>query len=253
MKESFYHVLQKGTSRYARAGLVIEAHPDDTALGSGILELLAPDTRLTALTLTDGGGRTIAGLTQRELIKERKHESKKSLGISGFADMYHAGLPDGQLASHALEGMDFVQRVIKNRQPEFIMVTHNEDMHPDHAAAANIAVAAAATNIPVYFMDTVTGLSGNNTPITYSHAISLPFHAVQRRDHAYRAHRSQVTNLSENEMVDVRHVLKIPKKRGKEHGKLLAGVLLHANPETNDIVKEVLGEQIIFERKLAAA
>lgn len=246
MERLHYHILdEKKVQSGSKKGLVIEAHPDDAALGEGIIETLAQnDVLLTGLTLTDGGNRRIKGHTRESLIQARREESKNSLGISGVGDVYHAHVPDGRLIEHSDEGIAIVKEVLDTKQPDFIIVTHKDDVHPDHASAGEIVLAAGGEEIPIYFMDTPTAFDRFGEPLSISHAFSLTSDIVQQRNDAYFAHRSQVTQLPDAEMEDVMRVVRLPAQRGKEYGVAQAGVLFHANPHTPDIFTELMGNRI---------
>ena len=240
MERVSYHILDEAKLKSGRKkGLVIEAHPDDTALGEGIIERLsATEVSFTCVTLTDGGDRRIPGYTRETLVHARKEESKKSLDISGFGDVYHAGLPDGRLAVYTQEGARILNNILQNKQPDFIIVPHLQDPHKDHAAVGEIALDVAGKEIPIYCMDTPTRKSHDDTPLPISHMFALSRENVARRNDAYLTHQSQVTNLPPEEMRDVASVLRLPQERGIQFGLSQAGVLYHANPQTTDIFSE---------------
>lgn len=255
MERLQYHKLDESKLHAVSGkGLVIEAHPDDSALGEGIIETLVRlDVGLTGLTLTDGGNRTIRGYTRESLIEARRKESKEAFRISGFGEVYHANLPDGRLTEYSQMGIAIVENIVHTTDPDFIIVTHRNDVHPDHAVAGEIALATGGEEIPVYYMDTQTRLDYNGNDLPISHAFSICASNVALRNSAYYAHRSQVDDISQREKEDVTAVLQLPGERGKEFGVSHAGVLYHANPKTPDVLSSLLSDQVLLDKRKKVA
>ncbi len=240
-----YTKLNTLPSESTLKGLVIEAHPDDAALGGGFVELASSKSiAMTSLTLTDGGARDLAGFTRDRLVKTRREESLRSLHISGVTDAYLAALPDGALAEHSQEGLQIIRHVLYAVQPDFVVVTHEKDAHPDHASAGFLTSQSVQNEIPVYYMDTVSSNENNDTILPASHVIEIDHASYVRRNAAYMAHVSQVTALPEDEMKNVRSVVSLPSQRGEKYNIAYAAVLFQTTKNTHDIIGELFSNTI---------
>lgn len=244
--KGFGRVIDEKKLHAANRGIVIQAHPDDTALGEGAIELLTKqDVGLTAVTLTDGGGRNLKNYSKEELIRERIPEDFLSMDISGIAEGYHLGITDGELSENEDRGIAAVQGLIVARDPEFIIVTNEADPHEDHASAGRIALAAANNEIPVYMMDTVTQYAADGGFLNPTHVFGLSYATKLQRDSAYKAHRTQTRDLPIHEMDDVNRVLELPHERGSQNRVKRAAVLFHTGNAKADPIGNLLEAQRI--------
>ncbi|MEX1276614.1 MAG: bacillithiol biosynthesis deacetylase BshB1 [Bacteroidota bacterium] len=107
--------------------LAIGAHPDDIELScGGIVAKLAKQGRTVVL----------ADLTQGELgtrgTKEvRAQEAEAATKIMGAAARRNLGLPDGSIERNG-ENLLKVISLIREFQPDILLIPHSVERHPDH-------------------------------------------------------------------------------------------------------------------------
>lgn len=247
---SFSQVTNPDLVGAKRRGLLIEAHPDDSALAEGALELLTSrGVGMTIATLTDGGARSIRGMRPEHLVQRRKIEGVRGAVTSHAARLLHAALPyDGTLSEHEEECIAVVEGIIAVHNPEFVVVTNTQDMHGDHASAGKIAQKATHGKVPVYEMDTITfgGIHGSELPLT--HVLHIPPHIKKQRDESYRSHTSQTRELPPHEALEVERVIQMPSHRGRERGVFEAAVL-HQVQGDGDPIGELLEPFLLFNRE----
>lgn len=243
MSKERLHVVTNPDKLFAsKKGVVVEAHADDKAMGVDV-------GALTIVTLTNGAARNVANYTPEQLRIQRINEGIRSVEIMGGTQIYYGDLPDGELLHYQKDARIFLSEVVEKTQPDFLIAPHPDDPHVDHAIAAEVTKAVAEDVIPIYFMDTITGNDKNGQQIVPTHYIPLSQRAIRKRNRAYLANESQVTNLPPHELRDVHAVLRMPRRRGREIGEKFAGVLVHHNPSLGDPVEEILGGNVfILER-----
>ncbi|WP_438490187.1 PIG-L deacetylase family protein [Streptomyces sp. S186] len=131
--------------------LAIAAHPDDTDFKAGgtIAQWTAAGTEVTYLVLTDGaaGGEDPA-VPRAELAAVREAEQRAAADALGVKEVVFLGLPDGELTV-GLELRREITRVIRRVRPQRALIQSPEinwdflpDVHPDHRAAGEAALAA---------------------------------------------------------------------------------------------------------------
>jgi N-acetylglucosamine malate deacetylase 1 len=118
--------------------LVISPHPDDEAIGCGGTlrgHVLAGDAvQVVFLTSGEGGGH---GRPPGETARMREQEANAAATILGYEEVEFWRQPDGRV--QATRGA--VQRLrqkLKQWRPDVLYVSHDQEMHPDHRAAARI-------------------------------------------------------------------------------------------------------------------
>lgn len=130
LPENSYNLLPtlaepKATDRI----LVVSPHPDDETLGAaGYMErAVAAHATVHIVLATDGNKHGLKDIRHQEIIN-----ATTKLGLSANAITF-LDFPDGALSNQK----DFIKRLqaeVDTFQPNIIMGTHPEDIHPDHAA-----------------------------------------------------------------------------------------------------------------------
>lgn len=179
--------------------LVISPHPDDESIGCGgsILQHMANADVVSTLFLTSGenGGH---GRSREETAKLREEEARAAAAVLGTQQIDFWHLPDGAVEVTA----DLVERLkslIAERNIDLIYVTHDQEMHPDHRAAAELV--REATN----------GMSNASRPLIRMYEVWTPLqemddilditaHMDTKRT-AIRLHKSQCDVLRFDEAV----------------------------------------------------
>jgi bacillithiol biosynthesis deacetylase BshB1 len=114
--------------------LVVAAHPDDAeiTMGGTLLMLARAGRRLGVVDLTRGelGTRGSAG--------ERERETRAASEMLGLALRENLGLPDGRVSA-GLEPRERLAALVRRHAPQIVFAHHEQDLHPDHAAAGRIA------------------------------------------------------------------------------------------------------------------
>ncbi len=206
-------------------GLVAEAHVDDITMAMIAGCLAQRNVGLTIATSTDSAARDLLNYTKETLRLKRRKEAFQQAKIIDAAEIHLADLPDAELANYQAEGVQFLSQIIASTKPDFIIAPHPLDPHPDHRAAAEI-VKITANDIPVYYMDTITGRDMNGKRVSPSHFVPMTRNDVRRRRRVYFTNESQVKDLPDDEMKDVFDVLRMPQRRGKDIGVPFAGALV---------------------------
>jgi bacillithiol biosynthesis deacetylase BshB1 len=174
--------------------LAIGAHPDDAEMTSGGWLALASRQgyRSGILHLTRGEMGT------RGTPQEREAEAREAARILGLACVEFAGLTDGRL-NDGEEQTALLVAWIRKLKPRFVIAPFTQCHHPDHEAAARLAIKA------VHF----AGLRGYRTNLEphrvkrlcharYSHAFEPSFYVdcsavVDAKRAAIMAYKSQFT------------------------------------------------------------
>ena len=206
-------------------GVLVEAHFDDKAMAE-IDGSLAQKTGLTVVSLTDGAARDLPHFTPQQLRFGRRQEQIDSVQILGGAQLVGADLPDGLLSEYLVEGTQFLDEIVRNEKPDFLIAPNPRDPHPDHRAAAAITKIVADGEIPIYYMDTISGYDMDGNEVIPTHYIPLTRRDVRRRRRSYLAHTSQVEDLPYIELRDVFRVLDMPRRRGRDIDRQFAGAVI---------------------------
>jgi N-acetylglucosamine malate deacetylase 1 len=117
--------------------LAVAAHPDDAELSCGgtICKLVDDGYRVGIVDLTRGE------LGTRGTPELREKEARAASEILGIHARVNLGLPDGDIENTAGNRLALI-RVIRRFRPHMLLVNAPEDRHPDHPAAANLAIEA---------------------------------------------------------------------------------------------------------------
>lgn len=203
--------LLQGVSRV----LVLSAHPDDETFAVGGLTALAHRLGLTVhlVLATDGEAShpNSPTVTPEGLAHLRTTEYDAALELlTPGAPRVRLGLPDGALARHrpALEhAIGVALRVAPTSSGDetvppgklLLVAPWRGDGHPDHEAAGEAAVAAAAAHdvlVAEYPLWLWHWGAPKDVPWDRAWALRLPEELRDRKAAAIRAHRSQVEPLS---------------------------------------------------------
>jgi N-acetylglucosamine malate deacetylase 1 len=129
--------------------MCIGAHPDDVEIGMGgtVASLGAEGVRVAVVDLTNGEP------TPHGTPEKRAAESAEAARILGV-ERRTLSQPNRYLMD-TVEARTELAEVIRELRPRVLFVPYADDAHPDHIAAASIAVAAR-----FYSKFTKTGMSG---------------------------------------------------------------------------------------------
>jgi bacillithiol biosynthesis deacetylase BshB1 len=117
--------------------LVIAAHPDDAeiSVGGTLLRLAASGRALGILDLTRGEMGT------RGDAQDRAREVEAANAVMGLAWRGNFELPDGRVEV-TIGARERIAALLRELRPDVVLAHHREDLHPDHAAAGELARAA---------------------------------------------------------------------------------------------------------------
>ena len=190
--------------------LVLSPHPDDEAIGCGgtLRTHVLNGHVVKAIFLTSGenGGH---GRLPEETASIREQEAREAGKILGLKQIDFWRQPDGQIRTdRSLVGR--LQQYIADWRPELIYVTHEDEMHPDHRAAARlvrrVVCALPSRSRPVVRMYEVW------TPLQEMDEIVDISEQIETKLAAVRAHRSQCDVLRFDDAI-----LGLNRYRGEMH------------------------------------
>lgn len=120
--------------------LILAPHPDDEAIGcaGALLQLNKEGVASTIVFLTNGEG--LYGDPSDDIAGKRKKEAQTSAEMLGCREALFLDLPDGELEKEGERLYQKLYRIIKEKKPEIVFVPSIIDYHPDHIAAAGIAL-----------------------------------------------------------------------------------------------------------------
>ena len=136
------------------SAMVIVAHPDDAefTVGGTVAAWTKAGCRVTYVICTDGNaGSHEPGITREDLAEIRRAEQRAACATVGVSEVVFLGHDDGQLEP-TLELRRELVRAIRQHKPEVVItwdptrlfVNGDYINHPDHRAAAQAAIDAAA-------------------------------------------------------------------------------------------------------------
>jgi N-acetylglucosamine malate deacetylase 1 len=190
--------------------LVLSPHPDDDAIGCGgvIVQHVVSGDRVEVAYLTSGehGGH---GRSPGDTITVREQEAANAGKILGIHHIEFWQEPDGNLQPTD-ENVNHLIIKIRNLKPEILYVTHRNEEHPDHRAAARLVELA------------FRNLRSLEKPVVWAYEIWTPIqkihHIIDISDHvetkmkAVQAHKSQCSVLRFDEAI-----LGLNRYRGEMH------------------------------------
>jgi LmbE family N-acetylglucosaminyl deacetylase len=159
--------------------LAIGAHPDDIEFGCGgtLIKYAGKGASIALLVMTDGarGGNA----------RTRRAEQARAARVLGARTIHWGGYRDTLLPS-VRRLIDRMERVIRDRAPDFIFVNFPEDTHQDHRQVSRAAVSATRYARNVLFYEGPTTV--NFTPTVFIDIAE----EIEQKIEALRKHRSQV-------------------------------------------------------------
>ena len=114
--------------------LVIGAHPDDAEIcvGGAMLLLRRANKKVGVIDVTRGEMGT------RGSVADRDRETQAATRALGLEFRENLCLPDGRVTA-SFEARESLARWIRECAPDLVLAHHTEDLHPDHAAAGELA------------------------------------------------------------------------------------------------------------------
>ena len=110
------------------------AHPDDIEItcGGTLIKLVEAGYSVALVDMVQGEMGT------RGTVETRQEEAAKAAKIIGAVARENLNLEDGNLHT-SQEAKGRVAKVIRKYRPRLVFIPHNEDRHPDHYHASEIA------------------------------------------------------------------------------------------------------------------
>ncbi len=117
--------------------LAVAAHPDDVELSCGgtICAMVDEGYRVGIVDLTRGE------LGTRGTPELREEEARAASKILGIHTRENLAMPDGNIVNDERNRLALI-RVVRRYRPHVLLINAPEDRHPDHAAAARLAIDA---------------------------------------------------------------------------------------------------------------
>jgi len=126
--------------------LVVAPHPDDETLGCGvsIMRKRETGTQVTVVIVSDGAAAEPAYLPAAELVALRKDEARRAGSRLGLrpADIRFLDVPDTKVGEHVEEVADRLADLIRELEPEQLLIPTSCEGHPDHDATNAAAIEA---------------------------------------------------------------------------------------------------------------
>lgn len=172
--------------------LAIGAHPDDIEAGCGgtLIKYARNGHRVFVLVLTRGDKGAEATV--------RAREQEQAAKILGAERIFWGGYADTEVPlERAL--IQNIEKVVREVDPHFIFVHHQDDTHQDHRHTAVSTVTATRYTRNVLFYE-------GPTTQNFSPTVFVDIDAVlEEKLHALEAHASQVkkTNIEGLSIVDI--------------------------------------------------
>ncbi len=191
--------------------LVISPHPDDEAIGCGgtICKHIIEGDSVKVVFLTSGekGGH---GRSEEETIKIRVQESKNAANIFKLNQIDFWAEPDGHFESNEILLSRLVNFIIE-ANIQIIYVTHDQEEHPDHIAAA-LFVKQVVEKLPANVLSPTVWMYEVWTPIQrMDHIVDISAYVETKRK-AILAYKSQCDVLAFDEAI-----LGLNRYRGEMH------------------------------------
>lgn len=193
--------------------LIVAPHPDDESLGCGgaIALLRKFGAEVSILVLSDGtlshpNSVKFPKVTLRTLRENELIVAAKILGVDAknitFLRYQDRAVPH-ENSSDFLTAVKRIKNFLSNEKPVTILVPWRRDPHPDHRAAFQLVTAAKSANhkiieYPIWLYELA---AGDDAPLTHEvTAFRLAINSVvEIKQKAIRAHRSQTTNLIDDD------------------------------------------------------
>jgi LmbE family N-acetylglucosaminyl deacetylase len=204
--------------------MLIYAHPDDIEFSAaGTAAKWAQNgSGVVYVILTDGSAGTHqADMTREELVELRRVEQEAAAAVAGAKECIFFGEQDGLLQA-TLELRKRLVRLIREYRPQAVVcsdprryfVGNTYINHPDHRAAAKLAVEAVfpAAEMNLLYPDLLEeGLQGHKVNYVYiSHSEDPDYYVdisdtIHLKIEALRQHRSQLEGWDPEPRIKERH------------------------------------------------
>jgi LmbE family N-acetylglucosaminyl deacetylase len=198
------------------SAMVIVAHPDDAefTVAGTVAVWTQAGCRVTYVICTDGNtGSHEPDMTRERLAEIRRVEQRAACAALGMDEVVFLGYDDGQLQATLDLRRDLV-RVIRQYKPEVLiagdptslLISDEYINHPDHRAAAQAALdaAAPASAMPLLWPETGAPhrvrqvyIFGNEKPNVWVDVT----HTIERKINALKQHASQMGDWDPTEMI----------------------------------------------------
>lgn len=191
--------------------LVISPHPDDESIGCGgtITKHIVEGDNVEVIFLTSGekGGH---GKSEDKTIEIRQKEAFAAAAILQISKIEFWKEPDGAFTTTENCIMRLVEK-IQTYKPIIIYVTHEQEEHPDHRAAARL-VSYALKALPKRMRIPIVWMYEVWTPIQkIDHIVDISDN-IDIKQRAIQAHHSQCSVLKFDEAI-----LGLNRYRGEMH------------------------------------
>ena len=198
------------------SAMVIIAHPDDAefTVAGTVATWTRAGCRITYVVCTDGNaGSHEPGMTREHLAEIRRSEQRAACTVLGVQDVVFLGYDDGTLQPTIELRRDLV-RALRTYKPEVIIASDPTILfygdeyinHPDHRAAGQAAIDAAAPACAMPLLWPEAGpphrvhriyVSGNAQPNTWVDIGAT----IELKITALRRHASQLGDWDPTEMI----------------------------------------------------
>ena len=191
--------------------LAIGCHPDDVEVAcSGTLAkcVARGDTVIVCHASSGNLGHVI--IPPDELTVIRANEAKRAGAMAGIEVIY-GGFDDLEIYADNKEARDKMVDVIRYADPDVIITHDPNDYMPDHVAVSKLVFDASFTAtlpnyptkvdkvarlVPIYYMDTITGIGFNPTEyVDVTDFIDLKINMLE-------CHESQLVWMREHDNID---------------------------------------------------
>jgi LmbE family N-acetylglucosaminyl deacetylase len=231
--------------------MLIYAHPDDIEFSAaGTAAKWAQNgSEVVYVIMTDGSAGTHrVDITREELVKLRRVEQEAAAAVAGAKECIFFGEQDGLLEA-TLELRKRLVRLIRQHRPQAVVCSDPRRYfsgntyinHPDHRAAAKLAVEAVfpAAEMNLLYPDLLEeGLQGHKVNTVYvSHSEDPDYYVdisdtIHLKIRALRQHRSQLGDWDPEPRIRERH-REIGKETGYEYAEAFRRMTLKP-PETKE-------------------
>lgn len=120
--------------------LILAPHMDDEALGcSGTVLLLKQQSVSSAIVFLTNGEKLYSE-PDRDIAEKRVQEARRASEMLECEEALFLGYPDGAVADNSSQVSEALSSIIVRLKPEIVLTPSPIDFHPDHRAAAEIAL-----------------------------------------------------------------------------------------------------------------
>lgn len=178
--------------------MVVAAHPDDEVIGVGgtIAKHALAGDQVYVVIVTEGASIQFPGQPEKRVLKSKQaHTAGKILGV---AKIFEGDFPDQKLDEFpVLEIIQFLERIIKDVQPQTIYTHHFGELNQDHRVCHEAtAIAARPFTLPYleqllcFSVDTLSlsqqGAAQYNVYVDIAETLETKIEAMQAYDSEIR-------------------------------------------------------------------